>query len=458
LVPAAGGPLTPFLPTAVMVAWSPDGSRAAYHETTPGDPIYVARQDGTDPRLIFTGEPGIHSHHLSWSPDGQFLYFSHGVPPDEMDVWRIPASGGRPERITHHDSRVAYPVVIDDRSLLYTATAEDGTGPWLFAMNLDARVAVRLSTGVEHYLSVAADGAGGSDAGRARRLVATVSNPAVELWRVPIGGGIAEERAAAQLELPTARAGAPRFGADASLVYLASRGGAEGIWTLDGSNAREIWRPEDGAVAGAIAFSPDGESLCFPLRRAGRSTLTCMARDGSATRTVAESLDVRGAASWSPDGRWIAVAARVGAGVRVFKVPMDGGAPVRLVDSASANPVWSPDGRFILYSGTPRARSAPLRAVTPEGAPFPLPPVIVDRVGDSYRFLPGGRQVVVKLGGFRRQDFWLLDIATGERRQLTRLRPGESLRRFDVSPDGRTLVFERVRENSDVVMIEVPGR
>ena len=62
----------------------------------------------------------------------------------------------------------------------------------------------------------------------------------------------------------------------------------------------------------------------------------------------------------------------------------------------------------------------------------------------------------MKLGGFRRQDFWVFDLATGERRQLTALRPGESLQRFDVSPDGKRIVFERVRENSDIVLIEVP--
>ena len=470
LVPAGGGAPTPFLPTAVMVAWSPDGSQAAYHETTPGDPIHIARSDGSDPRRILIGEPGIHSHHLTWSPDGRFIYFTRGIPPDEMDVWRIPSGGGRPDRITHHDSRVAYPVVLDDHSLLYTATAADGTGPWLYAMDLEDRVAVRLSTGVEHYLSIGADGADRPDAadeGRvgARRLVATVSNPAVELWSVPIGSGIVDEGVAVRLELPTARAAAPRFAPDSTLLYLASRGGAEGVWRDSGrgargagGDAREVWRAREGAVAGAVAISPDGETMCFPLRRAGRSTLHCTARDGSSGRTVAESLGVRGAGSWSPDGRWIAVAARVGVGVRVFKVPMDGGAPVRLVDSVSSNPVWSPDGRFILYSGAPSARSAPLKAVTPDGAPFPLPSLTVDRVGDSYRFLPGGRQVVLKLGGFRRQDFWLMDVATGERRQLTRLKPGESLRRFDVSPDGGRLVFERVRENSDVVLIEVPGR
>jgi len=172
---------------------------------------------------------------------------------------------------------------------------------------------------------------------------------------------------------------------------------------------------------------------------------------------LAESLDVRGAASWSPDGKWIAVAAADSDGVRVFKVPADGGGmPVRLVDSVSSNPVWSPDGTFIVYSGTPRGRSVAVAAVTPDGRPHALPPLAVDRVGDSYRFLADGRRLVAKLGGFRRQDFWSFDVATGERRQLTRLRPGESVHRFDVSPDGKRIVFERVRENSDVALIELP--
>jgi Tol biopolymer transport system component len=144
--------------------------------------------------------------------------------------------------------------------------------------------------------------------------------------------------------------------------------------------------------------------------------------------------------------------------VRVVKVPVAGGPPVQLVDSVSSNPVWSPDGAFILYSGTPRARSVPLRAVRPDGRPYPLPALSVDRVGDSYRFMPDGRTLVVKLGGLRRQDFWTFDLATGERRRLTALRPGESLPRFDVSPDGKRIVFERMEENSDVVLVEVSVR
>ena len=131
---------------------------------------------------------------------------------------------------------------------------------------------------------------------------------------------------------------------------------------------------------------------------------------------------------------------------------------MRLVDSVSSNPVWSPDGAIILYSGTPRARSVPVKAVTPDGRPHPMPALTVDRVGDSYQFLSDGKRLVVKLGGFRQQDFWLFDVATGARRRLTALDGGESLQRFDVSRDGTRIVFERVRENSDIVLIELPAR
>jgi Tol biopolymer transport system component len=325
----------------------------------------------------------------------------------------------------------------------------------LYAMDLEDRIAHRWSTGVEHYISIAASS---EIPTQPRRLVATVSNPSVQLWTVPIGNGVAGEQAASRLALPTARSAGPRFGPDSSLFYLAARGGTDGVWRLSGGQARELWRPGQGAVIGAAAVSPDGGRVCVPVRRQGRATLYCTTADGTGLRPVAESLDVRGAASWSPDGKWIAVGAMDGPGVRVFKVPVDGGGPVRLVDSVSSNPVWSPDGRFILYSGTSRARSVPLKAVAPDREPFPLPSLLVDRVGDSYRFLPGGKHLVVKLGGFRRQDFWLIDVGTGQRRQLTRLRPGESVLRFDVSPDGKRVLFERVRENSDVVLIELPRR
>jgi serine/threonine protein kinase/Tol biopolymer transport system component len=456
LIPTSGGALRPFLKTAVTVAWSPDGLRIVYHETTPGDPIFVADSSGRNARRIFISNPGLHNHYVSWSPDGRFIYFSHGLPPDEMDIWRVPSTGGPAERITNHVSRVAYPVLLDPRTLFYTATAEDGTGPWLYSIDVGRRVPHRVSGGVEHYISLSASG---EMPDGARRVVAAVSNPSVGLWSVPITDSTVDETAAAPIALPTARAAAPRFAPDGSLWYLGARSAGDELWRLGESGPSVVWKSDRGAVVGAAAVSPDGKSVCFPRREPGRpAALYCSNPDGTGTRAVAESLNVRGAASWSPDGKWIAIAAEEGRGLRLFKIPVGGGKPLRLVDSVASNPVWSPEGKFILYSGTPRGRSAPIKAVTPDGKQVAMPSLVVDRHGDSYRFLPDGKRLVVKQGGFRRQDFWLFDLATGRGRQLTNLKPGESIQRFDVSPNGRRIVFERVRENSDIVLFELPGR
>ena len=99
-----------------------------------------------------------------------------------------------------------------------------------------------------------------------------------------------------------------------------------------------------------------------------------------------------------------------------------------------------------------------MKAVTPDKQPFVLPDLLVLGGGDRYRFLPNGKGIVVLQGEFRRHDFWLLDLESGRLRQLTNLRPGYSVKSFDISPDGKQILFDRVRENSDIVLIDLPRR
>ena len=93
----------PFLKSGMQPAWSPDGSKVAYHTAEPGDPIFIADRTGRDPKQIFNEEPGVHCHFLIWSPDGRFIYFVKGiVATQEMDIWRIRSSGvGPSERLTY---------------------------------------------------------------------------------------------------------------------------------------------------------------------------------------------------------------------------------------------------------------------------------------------------------------------------------------------------------------------
>jgi hypothetical protein len=93
-----------------------------------------------------------------------------------------------------------------------------------------------------------------------------------------------------------------------------------------------------------------------------------------------------------------------------------------------------------------------LLGVRPDGTGIDLPSVRALEGG--YRFLPNGTGVVF-VPMIRSLDFWLFDLATGEQRQLTRLSDRGRLRAFDITPDGKRIVFDRSRENSDIVLIEL---
>ena len=451
IVSTMGGMFRPFLPAAVQAVWSPDNRQIVYHSASPGDPIFIADRNGANPRQIWIDKPGIHNHYLEWSPDGRFVYFVRGVPsPYDMDIWRVPSRGGVAERLTAHHSRVAYPTFVDERTLIYSATREDGSGSGLYGIDVERRIVHPVSSGLEEFVSIGASANG-------RRLVATVANPVQNFWTAPISERPADETRVTRFPLPAVHSANPRFGPD-YLLYLSSRGGADGLWKLKDGVETELWKGSEGAVLMAPAVSRDGSQICFAAHVGGKSRLYLIGSDGTDVQSLATSLDVGDAPSWSPDGKWIAVVAKEKNEVPLYKVPVDGGVPVRLAGGVNYNPVWSVDGRFILYSESRGGPSYQLRGITPDRQPYPIPEVWVRYAGNRYRFLPDGKGLVVMQGDLHHQNFWLLDLASAARRQLTNLSAELQIRSFDISPDGKQILFDRYRENSDVVLIDLPQR
>ncbi len=193
-------------------------------------------------------------------------------------------------------------------------------------------------------------------------------------------------------------------------------------------------------------------------RRNARLSLEIVSADGAETLDRLEAIDIRGAPSWSPDSQWIVTGGSDANGLGLFKVPLDGGSPERLVSGGALNPVWSPAGDLIVYAGAQEGAFAPLLAVRPDGTPVELPEILVLRAGQRFRFLPSGDGLVYMQGDLpSAQDFWLLDLAGLTSRRLTELDDDAMINSFDVTPDGAMIVFDRLRENSDIVLIDLDG-
>ena len=133
-----------------------------------------------------------------------------------------------------------------------------------------------------------------------------------------------------------------------------------------GPGAAQPLFAEDSAQAGRGAFSPDGAILVFAragLGPEGRQRLYRL----DVARGAAEALPGAPEASYdpafSPDGAWLAFAARDGDRTDLFALPSGGvGVPQRLTSVGAARaPAFSPDGQLLAFL-----------AVSPDEAGFDL--------------------------------------------------------------------------------------
>jgi Tol biopolymer transport system component len=261
--------------------------------------------------------------------------------------------------------------------------------------------------------------------------------------------------AIARISLTTGTGFSPRLGAD-YLLYVSATATRDGIWKFAHGTGTELWSGEGAQVLGGPAISPDGRQIAFSVRQHGQTLLYVMQADGANARIVADSLDLQGNPTWAPDGQSITSSADDHGVPHLFRVPVDGRSPTLFLREYSVDPAWSPDGRFVVYSGPDIGTTFSMKAVTPEAIAHPLPALTLTRGARHVAFLPGGRALVVLRGDIQHKNLWLVDLQTGAERQLTNFTSDFDIGDFDIAPDGREVVIERVQEHSDVALLDLP--
>jgi TolB protein len=166
--------------------------------------------------------------------------------------------------------------------------------------------------------------------------------------------------------------GGPPFGAPAAEYNLS-------LYTVPatGGGAREQVYADEDAQVGRMAYAPDGQSIVFaraPTDQFAPSLYRFTPGTGKAGAVPGapeQSYDP----AFSPDGRWLAFAARDAGRTDIFVLPLAGGTPTRLTNIGAARaPTFSPDGALLAFLATsPGGNSFDLWVAElkpgPDGAP-----------------------------------------------------------------------------------------
>ena len=452
LIPFLGGPARRFLDAAFSVAWSPDGARIVYAVGGPGgDSLFVAESDGAGARPVLASKPDQHAHYPIWSPDRRYIYYVFGgVRLMQADVWRVSVEGRNTR--THYGSQ--------HRGAI--------SGP-------PRRPNARLYRARRGWI--------GNGAVRDRRRTPRPAPPERRRRAVPFRcrqrgdgrrtlsfGRIRGEPDRPRLDradLVRDIGGEERFAGGSPLRARLQPPYRPGLPALSFLHRRRCRRVEISEWSGTGALEAGRWRRRLHARRQRRRRPTRHDRAPQRPRRRLRHerqrheppADLRGDRR---PGRPLLVPRRTvarrcrqrrqrkqafqGQCVEWRRRPVDRrrGALSDLVARRPVHPV-PPHGPDQHRSGYPRRRAI-------------SDPSSCDRVPErrpaALSFPPGRFQDCRNPGQYRQENFFLFDLHTGERRQLTDLKPGYSITSFDIVREGNSILFDRIRNNADIVLIE----
>jgi Tol biopolymer transport system component/DNA-binding winged helix-turn-helix (wHTH) protein len=394
----------------------------------------------------------------AWSPDGKTIAVG-AVSEDNRaparEVLLVTVADGQLKQLTSENyGQVRKVSWLNDRELLIIAVEHTLKDAQIWDVSLPGGEVRHINSDLSSYeapLDLSADG--GS-------LLAIQTQTLTNIWVAPA----AKLDQAKKITFGTIGRREGLYGlewtATGHLIYSASEDNSQTLWMMEADGSKQKQLTPAGYVDEHPTATADGRFIVFQSNRSGNYEVWRMNTDGSGLLQVTKGGDNE-QPSVSPDGKWVVyvsthLSTRLPSGERLgtlWRVALEGGAPLRISDGAAAWPRVSPDGQLIAceYStltGSPQMKLAlvPIAGGQPLKL-FDLPPGVTFRYG--LRWTPDGAAVAYRdwVNGIWRQP-----IEGGAPQRLPGL-PEEKLFAYGWSPDGRQFAFTRGAEIRDVVLM-----
>ena len=277
----------------------------------------------------------------------------------------------------------------------------------------------------------------------------------VNIWQFNlknINGG------AHKLLASTRRQYAPHISPDGKkIVFVSDRAGSEEIWVCDISGENAIQLTSLNTLTGTPRWSPDGRQIVFDSRAEGEPNIYLINAEGGLPRKLNTGTKMNSMPSWAHDGHWIYFVSGSGSLNRnLWKVPAEGGQSQQISKNGGDMPIEAPDGSYIYFFRNYQDRPR-LWGMRPDGTDETLlekMPTVLDEAawwpfGSGIYFIDETKNDSNEL------DFF--DLKTSQISHLYRL-PKLAFQwvgGLAISPDGGSLLYSQIDENSsDLMLIE----
>ena len=444
-----------------VVSFSPDAKRFAFlrgNEDQSGESLVVVDAGTMATRVLASRKAPAHFPllSLSWSPDGSTIAVP-GAQRERLhaEMVFVDAATGKERVVDTPDWRAITQVawLPDGKGLLVNAQDAGGeASSQIWYMPYPEGAARRLTNDLSTYsgLSVSKDG---------NTFVSVREELRARISVVP-GGDASKARAI------TVGAGTDdgvrgvAWTPDGRLMYASSSGSDTDIWIMDADGANRVQLTTMKGNQFWQRLTPDGKTVVFVSDGEGTRGLWRMDIDGSHARRIVDT-DVQYRPVVSADGSSVFYSDEKR---QSFKVGIEGGAPVRLLDLLNTppggsalslpkgfhEPAPSPDGRWIAGHYLDDTQRGERIALLPLGRTEPIR--LLPDVHVPIQWTADSRNLVyvdTKLGV---SNVWRRPLDAAAAAQVTSF-SNDRIFTYAVTPDQREWAMVRGEVSSDVVLV-----
>lgn len=353
-----GMPVSAGADMGVQASFSPDGRRLAYNQKAQSYWRKFYRGSYQSDVMVadvaakkftnVTDFEGLDSWPM-WARDGNIYFVSDRDGNGLTNIWRVPESGGKAERVTSFKSGdVRWPAIsADGKTIVFEHdfgvskldVASKRVTPLRFDINAETEESL---TEVRNFNSEVDDY---ELAPNSRRIVFAVHG---EVFTAPVDEGDLR-----QITDSPWRDQNVTYSPDGKwIAYVSDRSGREELYVSAVDGAGEPQKLTDiDALKASYTWSPDSTQIAFTSSDGKLRTVAVASKETK--EITASRYGNVGKPDWSPDGKWLAYSKPDSSRVTdIYLVPSNGGEEKKVTfeSFSESSPLFSPDGRKLFFT------------------------------------------------------------------------------------------------------------